>query len=32
MHRSRSSAMSGETGIGLSNVIFGKVMRVDPGP
>ena len=24
--------MSGETGIGLSNVIFGKLMRVFPGP
>jgi hypothetical protein len=32
MQRSRSSAISGETGIGLSKVSFGKVMRVAPGP
>jgi hypothetical protein len=32
MQRSRSSAISGETGIGLSTVCFEKVMRVDPGP
>jgi hypothetical protein len=32
MQRSRSSAISGETGIGFSSVIFGNVMRVFPGP
>ena len=32
MQRSRSSAISGETGIGLSKVIFGNVIRVEPGP
>ena len=32
MQRSRSSAISGETGIGLSKVRFGKRMRVAPGP
>ena len=28
----REVAISGETGIGLSKVIFGNVIRVDPGP
>ncbi len=32
MQRSRSSAIVGEIGIGLSNVRFGKVIRVWPGP
>ena len=32
MQRSRSSAISGEIGIGFSNVRFGNVMRVLPGP
>ena len=32
MQRSRSSAISGETGIGLSKVIFEKRIRVEPGP
>ena len=32
MQRSRSSAISGDTGIGLSNVSFGNVIRVEPGP
>ena len=32
MQRSRSSAIVGEIGIGLSNVRFGNVIRVEPGP
>jgi len=32
MQRSRSSAMVGEIGIGLSSVRFANVIRVDPGP
>ena len=32
MQRSRSSAIVGEIGIGFSNVRFGNVMRVLPGP
>jgi hypothetical protein len=32
MHRSRSSAMCGEIGIGLSVVSFWNVIRVRPGP
>ena len=32
MQRSRSSAIAGEIGIGFSNVRFGNVMRVFPGP
>ena len=32
MQRSRSSAIVGEIGIGFSNVRFGKVIRVWPGP
>ena len=32
MQRSRSSEIIGEIGIGLSNVRFGKCMRVEPGP
>jgi hypothetical protein len=32
MQRSRSSAIVGEIGIGLSNVRFGNVIRVWPGP
>ena len=32
MQRSRSSAISGEIGIGLSKVRFGKCIRVEPGP
>jgi hypothetical protein len=32
MQRSRSSAIRGDTGIGLSNVIFENVIRVEPGP
>ena len=32
MQRSRSSAIVGEMGIGLSNVRLGNVIRVEPGP
>jgi hypothetical protein len=32
MQRSRSSAIVGLIGIGLSNVRLGKVIRVEPGP
>ncbi len=32
MHRSRSSEIVGEIGIGFSNVRFGKCMRVFDGP
>ncbi len=32
MQRSRSSAIAGESGIGLSSVRFGNVIRVEPGP
>jgi hypothetical protein len=32
MQRSRSRAIVGEIGIGFSNVRFGNVIRVEPGP
>jgi len=32
MHRSRSSEIAGEMGIGFSSVSLSKRIRVEPGP